>query len=384
MNTQDMVSWRFPAKARSRDTTDCKTVLMVGTSLSTMGGVRAVVQGYMDGGLFERFEGVYIPTHCDGSPVSKIRAAVSGWLRAGLALARLDAPLVHVHTASRASFWRKSAVFLMARAARRPYLLHLHGGEFVQFYEKESGAGSQRFIRHILREAALVLVLSEQWRERMLRICPDAKIEVLPNGVALPDLSQRRVESRPRIVFLGNMSRGKGIYDLLHAFAIVANRHPEARLICAGGGSIVPARSMAARLELAGRVDFPGWLDAEQKRRLLASASLFVLPSYAEGLPMALLEAMSWGLPVIATPVGGIPQLVQHHSNGLLVAPGNIEQLAAALASTLEQPQLRQRLGTAARATIEERFCLEGSLEQLGRIYARFGMTARGTSESAR
>jgi glycosyltransferase involved in cell wall biosynthesis len=384
MNTQDMVSWPFQAKVRSRDSTECKTVLMVGTSLSTMGGVRAVVQGYVDGGLFERFKGVYISTHVDGSPWSKMRAAVAGWARAGLALAKLDAPLVHVHTASRASFWRKCGVFLMARAAHRPYLLHLHGGEFMQFYEQECGRRSQRFIRHVLRQAALVVVLSDQWRERMLRICPDAKIEVLPNGVPLPDLAQRRAEERPRIVFLGNMSRGKGIYDLLHAFARVAHRFPEARLICAGGGSIVAARAMAARFDLAGRVDFPGWLDAEQKRRLLSTASLFVLPSYAEGLPMALLEAMSWGLPVIATPVGGVPQVVQHEANGLLVAPGNIQQLAAALATALEKPELRQSLGTAARRTIEERFCLDRSLEQLGRIYARFGMTDGGTSENAR
>jgi glycosyltransferase involved in cell wall biosynthesis len=379
-----MVSWRFPAKARSRDATDCKTVLMVGTSLSTLGGVRMVVQGYVEGGLFERFEGVYIPTHRDGSPWRKMRLAATGWLRTGLALARLDAPLVHVHTASRASFWRKSAVFLMARMARRPYLLHMHGGEFMLFYEKECGPRRQRFIRHILREAALVLVLSEQWRESLQRICPEARIEVLPNGVALPDLAQRRTLERPRIVFLGAMARGKGIYDLLRAFALIADRFPDARLICAGPGSIVPARAMAARLEIAGRVDFPGWLDAEQKQRLLASATLFVLPSYAEGLPMALLEAMSWGLPVIATPVGGVPQLVQHQANGLLVAPGNIEQLASSLASALDKPELRQKLGTAARATIEEHFCRDRSLEQLSRIYRRFGMTERGTSETSR
>jgi glycosyltransferase involved in cell wall biosynthesis len=384
MNTQDMTSWRFPANARSRDSTECKSVLMVGTSLSTMGGVRAVVQGYVEGGLFERFEGVYIPTHCDGSPWSKLRAAATGWFRTGLALATLDAPLVHVHTASRASFWRKSGVILMARARHRPYLLHLHGGEFMQFYEKECGRRAQRFIRRTLREAALVLALSEQWRESLQRICPEAKIEVLPNGVPLPDLAQRRMAGSPRIVLLGEMSRRKGIYDLLHAFARVANRFPDARLICAGGGSIVQARSMAARFDLTGRIDFPGWLDAEQKRRLLSSATLFVLPSYAEGLPMALLEAMSWGLPVITTPVGGIPQAVQHEANGLLVAPGNIEQLAAALCTALANPELCQTLGTAARRTIEEHFHRERSLEQLGRIYARFGMTARGTSESSR
>jgi glycosyltransferase involved in cell wall biosynthesis len=373
MNTQHMVSHEIPASHTT--STDCRTVLMIGTDLTTMGGVRAVVQGYMDGGLFRRFDGQYIPTHCDGSPWDKARAALRGWLRAGIALARMDSPLVHVHTASRASFWRKSGVFLMARAARRPYVLHLHGGEFIQFYEKECGKRAQRFIRYILREAALVLVLSDQWKERLQKICPNAKIEVLANGVALPDLQLRREELHPSIVFLGSLARGKGIYDLLHAFARIAKRFPDVKLICAGGGAVAQARAMAARFDLEGRVEFPGWIDAEQKRHLLAGATAFVLPSYAEGLPMALLEAMSWRLPVVATPVGGVPQLVQHRSNGLLVAPGNIEQLAAALAEVLGDAALRRHLGSAARTTIEERYCLDRSLEQLGRIYARFGIS---------
>ena len=373
MNTQHMVSHEIPASPTTA--TDCRTVLMVGTDLSTKGGVRSVVQGYVEGGLFKRFDGQYIPTHCDGTLWDKARAAVRGWLRAGIALARMESPLVHAHTSSRASFWRKSGVFLMARAARRPYVIHMHGGEFMQFYENECGAHTQRLIRHFLREAALVLVLADQWKERLQKICPDAKIEVLNNGVVLPDLQLRREELRPSIVFLGNLARGKGIYDLLHAFARIAKRFPDVRLICAGGGVVAQARAMAARLDLEGRVEFTGWIDAERKRHLLAGATAFVLPTYAEGMPMALLEAMSWRLPVVTTPVGGVPQLVQHRSNGLLVAPGNIEQLAAALAEVLEDGALRRRLGSAARTTIEDRYCLEHSLEQLGRIYSRFGIS---------
>lgn len=357
----------------------CRSVLMVGTDLAGKGGIRAVVQGYIDGGLFDRVNGIYIATHRYGSTWAKFTAALRGWTAVAMQLRKLDAPLVHVQTASRASFWRKSVVCLMARAAGRPYLLHLHGGEFVQFYESESGALRRRYIRNILRNAQLVLALSEQWRERLLRICPAAQVEVLTNAVALPELDRRpaRRDGAACVLFLGDVNRGKGSFDLLRAFAAIAPRFPGLRLLCAGTGSLQEIRRLATQLHVADRVECPGWIGPERKRAELAAATLFALPSYAEGMPMALLEAMSWSLPVVATCVGGIPQLITNERNGLLIAPGDVEALAAAIERLMNDPSLRQRLGTAARATVATSFTLDATLTQLTQIYSRFGIEAR-------
>src|ERR1700753_3882459 len=108
----------------------CRSVLMVGTDLDGMGGVRAVVSGYKEGGLFERYHCVYVPTHRAGGVWVKIVTALKGWVKVARLLRQLGAPLVHVQTASRGSFWRKFVVCLMARLAGRPYLVHLHGGGF--------------------------------------------------------------------------------------------------------------------------------------------------------------------------------------------------------------------------------------------------------------
>ncbi|HYK24671.1 MAG TPA: hypothetical protein VEV18_00315, partial [Steroidobacteraceae bacterium] len=165
-----------------------RSILMVGSHLrDSMGGVRAVVQGYIDGGLFERFDCTYVATHRSGGAWVKVRAAIVGWLNVALQLVRLDAPLVHVMLASRASFWRKSVICLMARAARRPYLLHVHGAEFALFYHRECGAVRKWFVRYIFSGAALVVALSEEWRAELLRICPGANVDVLNNAVRLPD-----------------------------------------------------------------------------------------------------------------------------------------------------------------------------------------------------
>jgi glycosyltransferase involved in cell wall biosynthesis len=355
----------------------CRSVLMVGTDLAGTGGIRAVVCGYIGAGLFERYRCTYVATHRAGGVWTKAAMAMRGWCHVALALMTLDAPLVHIQTASRASFWRKSVVCLMARVAGRPYLVHVHGGEFMKFYAEESRPLTQRWIRHTLARAALVIALSEQWRERLLAIAPGARVEVLPNGVALPDLEGLRRPQRPRLLFVGDLIRAKGLYDLLRACGRLTPRFPDLELVCAGGKPPPEMTRLVAELGLQQRVSCPGWLGPDRLRAELGRASVFALPSYAEGMPMALLEAMSWGLPVIATPVGGIPQVVEQGVNGLLVAPGDIEGLAAALARLLSEPPLRASLGAAARLTIETRFSLDTALDRLGELYRRFGLEPR-------
>jgi glycosyltransferase involved in cell wall biosynthesis len=356
----------------------CRSVLMVGTDLNEMGGIRAVVQGYLEGGLFERFDVTYVASHRYGSVWRKALTACKAWMRVAYLLHALDAPLVHVHTASRGSFWRKFVVCQLARLAGRPYVVHLHGAEFADFYGKEAGALARRLIRSTFAHAAVVIALSEEWRGRVLRICPTTRVEVLHNAVPIPDATLLRDSSTcaPTVLFLGHLMPHKGIYDLVRAFAKVAQRFPEARLVLGGVGQVEELRSLAAELNVAQRVSCPGWLKGPDKSAALADSTIFILPSYAEGMPMALLEAMSWRLPVIATPVGGVPQVVESEVNGLMVEPGDVEGLARALARLLDDPELRQRLGAAARQTVETQFALGQALSRLTEIYRRFGLEA--------
>ncbi len=369
-------------RIESARATPCRSILMVGTDLAGKGGIRAVVQGYLDGGLFERFSGVYIATHRYGSAWTKLAAALGGWWRVAKALRQLDAPLLHVQMASRASFWRKSVVCLMARIARRPYLVHLHGGEFGQFYHEESGPLRRRYIRYVLSNAALVIAVSEIWRERLLRICPAAHVEVLTNAVKLPDPGRRRAglagaQGVQSVLFLGDVNHSKGAFDLLRAFARVSPSFPHLRLVFGGVGELAEVRRLAQQLGVAAQVECLGWLDATRRDSVFATATVFALPSYAEGMPMALLEALSWEIPAVATPVGGIPQVIAHERNGLLIAAGDIDGLAAAMTRLLNDPVWRERLGSAGRATIEAGFALDATLARLAQIYRRFGLESR-------
>jgi hypothetical protein len=156
----------------------CRSVLMVGTRRDATGGISTVVRGYEDAGLFETVKCVYVISHRDGSKWLKLRTALLGFLRCVVLLTTLPAPLVHIHLSSRASFWRKSGVCLLSLLWHRPYMLHVHGSEFMIFYEQECGAAAQRFVRWIFKHAAVVIALSQEWRENVLRICPEAEVVV--------------------------------------------------------------------------------------------------------------------------------------------------------------------------------------------------------------
>jgi glycosyltransferase involved in cell wall biosynthesis len=344
-------------------------VVMLGTAPRTHGGIASLVREYRAAGLFERWPIRYVATHCDGSAIAKAFIALRAFITvAGLMLRRPHAVL-HVHAASRASFWRKSIFMVMALAARWPIVFHLHGGGFARFHDKECNALQRSIVRFFLDRASAILVVSERWQAWMALATRNPNVMCVPNAVALPTRSSAAREAG-LIAFVGRLEAAKGVYDLLDALADLRGR-PELRLICAGDGDMARVRSRAAELKLGARVKLAGWLGHEGRDRLLATASLFVLPSHAEGVPVSLLEAMAAGCPVIATAVGGIPDVVRHGVNGLLVTPGEPAALAGAIARLLDDRALAVRLGAAARDTIARHHTLERALERIERVYAQ-------------
>lgn len=349
---------------------------MVGTSTETMGGIATVEKGYIDAGLFDRVPVVHVVTHSDGSKVRKALLALSGVLASARHAISSRSAVFHIHMSSRASTWRKLQIIRILRAFGKPYILHLHGSEFMEFYERECNRREQRLVRSIFDGAALVLALSPEWESNIRTFSPNARIEVFPNGVPVQErLAVREVGySSPRLLFLGRLGKRKGVYDLLSAIAALAKTYPELRLVAAGDGEIDQARTKAEDLGIAHMVEFPGWIGANSKATLLRESGIFVLPSHAEGLPMSLLEAMAAGLPSICSTVGGIPQAVEHDSEGLLIEAGNVEQLTAALDRLLADAQLRDRLGKRAHERAFKEFSVASRVERLVEIYKDFSV----------
>ena len=210
-------------------------VLMLGTALATRGGVSSVARTYLESGLFARWDVAYIATHGSGSFVRKLCIMAAALVSFSARLAFDRPALVHVHVASRASFWRKLVFFALARTARVPVVLHVHGGGFERFYERADPRLTQPLVRWMLTRSAQVFALSPRWRDFFGRIAPAARVDVLPNPVT-PARHAVRTAVDGRIVFLGRLTQVKGVFDLLSAFARVAASHPAARLLLGGEG----------------------------------------------------------------------------------------------------------------------------------------------------
>jgi glycosyltransferase involved in cell wall biosynthesis len=344
-------------------------VLMIGTSLSGKGGVAAVVSVLHQDGLFEREAVRYLASHVEGSRWVKLRASAAALWTTALVCLRDRPAIVHVHSASHASFLRKSLLLLLARLAGCRTVFHLHGGGFRQFAGAESGALGRWWIRHTLENSSVVIALSDGWAGFLRQFAPAARVRVVPNSVKVPPAPAAAAEQPGRILFLGRVENAKGVFELLAAVAALVPAFPQIRLVIGGEGELAAVRRRAEQLGIAGHLDLPGWVGPQARQAELARAAVFCLPSHAEGLPMAMLEAMAAGKAVVVSQVGAIPEAVADHDNGLLVPPHDVPALAAALSALLGDDALRSRLAQRARATVIQRFSTEVVIGKLSAIY---------------
>jgi glycosyltransferase involved in cell wall biosynthesis len=337
-------------------------IAMLGAAPETRGSIAAVVESYRAHGLFKRWPIRYIATSSDGSLVQKAALLARAVQEFGALLAQKRRAVVHVHAAAGAGFWREAAFMSAAFAAGCPVVLQLHG------------KGFEPSIRWFLERAALVCVPCESMRGWVRSVTRNVDVVLAPPPVAV---TVTAVSAKPNLVlFLGRLEAKKGIYDLLDAIAGVRAAVPDVRLVCAGDGDRIGVARYAERLGIADAVKFTGWVGPSGKRALLEHAAAFALPSYDEALPVSLIEAMSAGVPVVATPVGGIAEVVADGASGFLVAPGDKTNLERALRRLLIERQVAARLGAAARETARARFAPERALSVLENIYQSLGVNA--------
>lgn len=345
-------------------------IVMVGTDFATKGGVSAVVNVYRQAGLFERWSIEYVASHEDGSRVRKLTVFVRSLVRFLWLMKCGKLGILHVHSASDASFWRKAVFVAITLTVGRPVVFHLHGGGFAEFVDS-LGPLRRRVVRWLLERVSCIICLSAGWARILQGICPRAKITVIRNPICTHAEAQIRtcVPAVRRVVFLGRVNAEKGIFDLLRAFWEIAQEIPNVELVIAGSGDVESAMAEAADLGIIRNVSWLGWIEGSEKERLLSEGGVLALPSYVEGLPMVLLEAMAAGMPVVASRVGAIPEVVQHERDVLLIEPGDVIGLANALRRLLTNQDLRRRLAESARNIIQREFAAHKVIAELETIY---------------
>lgn len=343
-------------------------ICMVVPDKYVKGGIASVVNGYREYDFGKKWEVIYVESYCDGSKTKKLIKALKGYLYFAKNLIKNKPDIVHIHSSFGPSFYRKIPFIYMAGWKGIPVVNHIHGADFDTFYHRASIEKRKR-IKRIYEKCQVLIALSEEWRRNLALLVPAEKIEVIGNYCRIPDLSM--TDRQRQILFLGEIGERKGCYDIPFIYEKTVKRAGRIPLIMAGDGELAEVKALFNRNNLLEEVSFPGWVRGKDKDRLLRESEIFLFPTYHEGMPMAVLEAMAYGMAIVTTNAGGIPRLIEDGVNGYLCEPGNVEQISDRLAELSEDADKRRQLGNRARQKAEDDYSMERHMERLFSVYEK-------------
>lgn len=358
--------WKF--RRERRKNAGWNRILMVGPHESVKGGIRTVVDNYLSWEQWKKTEIIYVPTFIEKNNLYKIAFFLFHYMQIIWICCTKKIDIVHLHVAERGSFYRKALVLLLCRRMGIRTVLHHHGAEFIPFYEK-SGHKAKQFIERTVYLADLNLVLSEYQKNEMEKLFPYAAFQVIYNTV--PEYGKNQYNPKATgILFVGRLGERKGIYDVLQAFKNCEQfLDKNVKLYLCGDGDIKKVKERIRTLRLQNRIAHIGWCSKEKLKKYYQNAMFYILPSYHEGLPMALLEAMSYGIPCIGSRVAAIPEVLEDRKSGMLVTPGDIEGIRKAMLYLIQNQDVRCSMGECGYQVIRNRFLIEQGIEELEKIY---------------
>lgn len=294
------------------------------------GGISAVVQYWSL--YIEDLQ--FYPTFKEGSKVAKILLFAISLVRLFFRLLfDTHIEIVHIHSAAGTDFKRSTMILNLAKLFNKKVIFHSHASQFKVFYNGADIATKQWILTN-LRKTNMLIVLSESWKNWFEKIGIDSsKIIILHNITGYPQLVDSSRESMYpiRYLFMGEIGQRKGVFDIIRTLAKYKSEL-EGKIILRIGGNKNEEEllSVVHKCEVEEMVHFEGFVSGEKKINMLNWADIYILPSFNEGLPISILEAMSYSMPIISTAVGGIPEVV-NSTNGILVTPGNDEEIFAAM-----------------------------------------------------
>lgn len=306
-------------------------ILMCGNHPSNKGGMTSVISQILS---FD-WENMdikmkFIPTFYPGNNVKKLLFFWVSYVRILIALFFYRPQIIHMHMSYKGSFYRKFLIHKLCRRFGVKDIIHLHGSEFEKWYA-EASQNLQNKIKELLRECDMVFVLGEKWKNVVEKIEPEANVTVINNAVRIPQETVRWNEDVCQLLYMGVLIPRKGLDILLDSLSMLkdSGRIAKIHLAIVGTGPEENRLKASCReKELGDAVSFYGWKTGDEKAEIIKKSQVAVMPSYNEGLPIAVLEALSYGMPVIATGVGDMEAAVKDGVNGYIIKPGDAKTLA--------------------------------------------------------
>jgi len=326
-----------------------RNILIVGADLTSNGGIASVIKAYHSALLKGNYciNLIFIRTNYykDKGKGREVLIFIKSFIRFLYLILFSDIELIHVHSSAYISFYRKSFFVLMARILNKKIIMHLHSSNFYDFFLNASWYKSK-----VLSSCNCIVVLCSDWEKSLkaryhglyIRKIENPSPAIIYERDNLAHFGQEII-----ILFVGFLIENKGIKDLLLIAEQLKERNTNGvRIHIAGKGEMESyVITTIKEKELQDYVFFRGWIDKELKAEVYREADIFILPSYKEGMPISILEAMSYGLPVLSTKISGIPDLIEDGINGYLDTPGDIKGMYKHLEQLINDPEERKCMG---------------------------------------
>ena len=348
-----------------------KKVCMVVPSFSAKGGIATVVSGYKGSELEEIYDVKYIESYCEGNKTKKIIKAMKAYF---LFLKEIifDKPdLVHIHSSFGGSFYRKLPFVYIAKWFKTPVINHIHGSEIANLYIN-AGEKKKHLVEKCFDKCAYLVVLSDEWKKNLDIVRTKTPKIVIENYSTIhKECLRKKNNDIKNILFLGFITELKGCFDIPEIACRVVKQFPKVKFILAGCGEVEKLKGIINEKGLERYFSFPGWVKKEEKQKLLENADLFFLPSYTEAMPMSILEAMGYGLPIVASNVGGIPQLIEEDRNGFMAKPRDVEVFANDILKIVQDDDLIYDMGNYSLEKASKYYSLESHIEKVEKLYEK-------------
>lgn len=316
-----------------------KKVLTIGCAYNPpKGGIAQVINSYSK--LFSPFR--YLKTSDPWTGVfHNLIVAIAAWIKFCILCIFGEIKIVHVHGASYRSFWRKRVFILTAKFFRKKIVYHIHAGNFDEF-----SYNNRKAVNAVMQKVDVVVALTSYWKEFFEHNFNPKKVIIIPNIIDYPKANYTKDNHIVIGVFLGLLNDNKGIYDILAMLNKYQNDlRGKFKLYIGGNGETEKVKKQIKEYAIGDLAIFEGWIGPERKAELLSKGSIYLLPSHHEGLPISILEAMSYKMAIVASGVGGIPEVVHNGENGFLINPGDQESLYKAIQSLIIHPDTRRNMG---------------------------------------
>lgn len=335
-------------------------VLFVATSRKTMGGITSVLKRYEKMEIWDKYHCAWLETQINKGIIHKLWYIIKAYITMLFIVPQYD--IIHFHTVPGRSITMQMPIFLYSLLLRKKSIIHIHVGNQLLDYKND------RTFRFVLRKATKVVVLADVLRKLMKKHY-NIDTTVLYNPIEEQPIRNNN-NIKKNIFYAAFLVPNKGYETLLKAFKDLATHYSDWRLVIAGCGEIEKAKTIIKQYNIEELVIIHNWLNKEQMAMLYRTTAIYCIASKQEGFPMSFLEAASYGIPIVTTPVGGLVDVIENRKNCMVFDFNDHKILTKQLISLIEDSELRDKISVNLRSLVKTKFSITSINNELENLYS--------------